>query len=58
MMQRSLDAESLVNVTYIDVLCQKLIGHSVLVEDVVVGASTCESGAEEETEYSIRTQKQ
>ena len=44
-MQRSLNAEPLVNVTYIDVLRQQFIRDSVLVKDVVVGASACEGGA-------------
>lgn len=53
MMQGNLDAESLVKVTYIDVLRQQFVGHSVFVEDVVVCASASEGGTEEEAEHSV-----
>lgn len=53
MTQRILDAEPFVKVTYIDVLCQQFVGHSVLVEDVIVGDCTCQGGAEEESEHSV-----
>lgn len=42
----NLDAESFVNVTYIDVLGQQLVGHSVIVQDVIIGAAAGECGAE------------
>lgn len=51
--QRDLDADSFVNVTYVDVLGQQFVGHSVLVEDVVVCAGAGECGAEKEAEHSV-----
>lgn len=43
-----LDAHSLVKITYIYVLGQQFVGHSVFIKDVVVGTGGCEGGAEEE----------
>ncbi len=50
-----LDADSFVNVTYVDILGQQFVGHSVLVENIVVCASAGERGAEQEAEHSAST---
>lgn len=43
-------------VTYIDVLSEQFIGHSVLVEDVEIDSGTGDGGSKEEAEHSRRAQ--
>ena len=48
-----LDADTFVKTTYVNVLRQQLVGHFVLLQDVVVGSHAGEGRAEEKAEHSV-----
>ena len=55
---RSIKMRDLNAITYIDVFGQQLVGHSVLVQDVIIDRCAGKGGAEEEAEYADSRQNQ